>query len=60
QPFDLAHRLVMPDGSERFVHLQAEVHYAEDGRPLRMNGTTHDITERKRAERLRESEERFR
>lgn len=61
EPYDLEHRIVRPDGAERIVHCQAEVAFDEDGEPLRMAGTIHDITGRKRAEEaLRESEERFR
>src|SRR5262249_6563627 len=40
-------RILMPDGTVRFVHEQAEVRYDDDGTPLVLAGTTQDITERK-------------
>ncbi len=61
RPYDLEHRIVRPDGEVRVVHRRAEVFRDEAGRPLRVVGTVHDITERKEAEeRLRETEERYR
>lgn len=44
------HRVVRGDGSVRVVHEQAEVVFDKTGRPVRMVGTVHDITERKQAE----------
>src|SRR5215210_5659282 len=59
--YDFQHRVVRPDGEVRFVHRQAEVLFDEEGEPLRMVGTVHDITEQKKAEEaLKESEERHR
>ncbi|MCH7766753.1 MAG: PAS domain S-box protein [Acidobacteria bacterium] len=61
KPYNIDHRIVLPDGSERLVHERAEVTFDEAGKPTRMVGTVYDITERKRAEdALRKSEERFR
>jgi len=58
EPYDFEHRIVRPDGEERVVYRRAEVVLDEEGEPLRMIGTVHDITERKEAEEaLRESEE---
>jgi PAS domain S-box-containing protein len=50
KPYDIDHRIVWPDGSVRVVHEIAEVTFDETGKPIRMVGTVHDITERKRAE----------
>ena len=56
QPYDVQHRIVHPDGGERFVHEQGEVSRAPDGTPLRMTGTVQDVTEQVRAEQaLRDS-----
>ncbi|MBE0690720.1 MAG: PAS domain S-box protein, partial [Anaerolineae bacterium] len=45
------HRVVLADGNERVLHEQATIFYDEKtGKPLKMVGTVHDITERKRAE----------
>ncbi|MCE5180628.1 MAG: PAS domain S-box protein [Betaproteobacteria bacterium] len=61
KPYSIDHRIVLPDGSIRHVHEQAEVEFDNDGRPVRMHGTVQDISERKQMEMaLRESEERFR
>ncbi|MDQ3929457.1 MAG: PAS domain-containing protein, partial [Chloroflexota bacterium] len=49
-PYDFDHRIVRPDGEVRFVNRQGRVERSADGAPLRMVGTVHDITERKRAE----------
>jgi PAS domain S-box-containing protein len=62
RPYDLVHRIALPNGVVRVVHEHAEMTYDErTGRPLRMVGTVQDITERKRSEKeLRDSEQRFR
>ncbi len=49
-PYSIDHRIVLPDGTVRIVHEQAEVIRDDQGRPIRMVGTVQDITERKRAE----------
>jgi PAS domain S-box-containing protein len=48
--YNIDHRIVWPDGSVRVVHERAEVTFDEAGKPIRMIGTVHDITERKQAE----------
>lgn len=51
QPYSIVHRLVRPDGDERIVQETAQVFFDErTGRPLKLIGTAHDITDRKRAE----------
>ena len=50
KPYSIDHRIVLPDGTERYVHEQAEVTFDETGKPSRMTGIVHDITERKIAE----------
>jgi diguanylate cyclase (GGDEF)-like protein/PAS domain S-box-containing protein len=45
------HRIVLPDGSQRIVHTEAEVFCDDTGKAISMMGTVQDITERKEAER---------
>jgi PAS domain S-box-containing protein len=60
-PYRAEFRLPLPGGGLRWVASEGTVVRAADGRPLRMLGINHDITERKTAEEaLRESEARFR
>lgn len=49
-PYGVDHRVVLPDGTVRMVHEQAEAFYDAAGRALRMLGTVQDITARKQAE----------
>jgi PAS domain S-box-containing protein len=46
-PFEIEHRLVMKDGSIKWVNERCETEYADDGSPLRSIGTTLNITERR-------------
>jgi PAS domain S-box-containing protein len=48
--FDHDYRIVLPDGSTRWVRVLAKVFLAPSGGPERMTGVVLDITERKRAE----------
>jgi len=50
KPYAIDHRIVLPDGTEKFVHEQAELSLDSEGRPVRMMGTVQDLTEQKRAE----------
>jgi PAS domain S-box-containing protein len=43
-------RVIRRDGEERVVRRECDVHFAEDGRPIRIFGTVQDITERRGAE----------
>jgi diguanylate cyclase (GGDEF)-like protein len=43
-------RLVLPDATERVIHSEAHVVSGDDGKPLRLEGTAQDVTERRRAE----------
>jgi PAS domain S-box-containing protein len=59
-PYNIEHRIVLPDGSIRTVHEQGEVTYGESGEPVRMVGIVHDITERKESEKaLRDSQAKY-
>lgn len=55
-PYDIVHRLQMPDGRIKYVNEICATYYGEDGKPLRSMGTTHDITERKLADARFENE----
>ncbi|MBZ5516257.1 MAG: PAS domain S-box protein [Acidobacteriia bacterium] len=50
KPYNIDYRIIRPDGSERVVHGQGEILFAEGHKPVRMVGTVQDITERKQAE----------
>ncbi len=48
--YNIDFRIIRPDGLERFVNAQAEVSFDNAGKPIKMEGTLQDITERKKAE----------
>ena len=49
-PYRVKHRILLADGSIRVVDERGQVDFDEEGRALRMFGTTQDITEIQRAE----------
>ena len=49
-PFEFEHRIVLPDGTVRSVQARGEVIADETGKPVKMTGTSQDITELKRME----------
>ncbi|MEW6288059.1 MAG: PAS domain S-box protein [Chloroflexota bacterium] len=49
-PYLIVHRLLMKDGSVKFVYERCETYYDEQGQPIRSIGTVQDITERKQIE----------
>lgn len=52
KPYDIEHRIVRPDSTVRFVHEHGVVHRDGLGKPLRMLGTIHDVTQRKQDENI--------
>ncbi|MBF0565642.1 MAG: EAL domain-containing protein [Nitrospirae bacterium] len=50
KPFNLDFRIVLPDGSHRIVHVQAEVTHGEEGDSTVILGTIQDINERRKRE----------
>ena len=48
--FDLDHRIMPTDGTERIVHLQGEFLIEDSDRPQRMLGTVQDVTDKRAAE----------
>ena len=61
RPFDIEHRIILPDGAERIVQARAElVLDVKNGQALKLLGSIQDITNRKLAENaLREGDEKF-
>lgn len=60
EPLDFEYRYVNGEGSEKHLHLRGIMSFDEDDRPIRINGTLQDITERKLVEfKLQESVERY-
>ena len=45
-PYSIEHRVFHPDGTLRFVHEMGKVDRDGGGKPIRMLGVIHDITER--------------
>jgi PAS domain S-box-containing protein len=57
-PFETEHRIVRPNGDERFLFSRGEIETDEKGQPLRFYGVIQDITARVQAEKvLRASQE---
>jgi len=50
EPYEITHRLRMPDGRIKWVNERCETHYDAQSKPLSSAGTVQDITERKLAE----------
>jgi len=50
ESYDYAYRIQRPDGELRWLHVSSRISLDEAGRPARLTGALHDITERKQAE----------
>lgn len=50
EPYDIAHRLLMKDGTLKYVNEKCRTEYDDNGNPLRSIGTVQDITAAKEAE----------
>jgi PAS domain S-box-containing protein len=58
---EIEHPIIFPDGSTHWLHRRAWVSYDADGKPLLINDSASDITERKLAQdALVDSEEQYR
>lgn len=51
-PYEITHRLLMPDGRIKWVCERCRTDYDSSGKPLSSQGTIQDITERRQAEEL--------
>ena len=59
--YDTIHRLLFPDGRIKYVRVQAEAFYGDDGTPMRALGMVQDITSQREAELLSlENENKYR
>jgi len=56
EEYNIEHRIVQPSGTVRWVAEKGNVVRDDQGRPLRMLGTTMDVTDRKAAEEALEAE----
>ena len=60
RPYDIEYRTVSPAGDIRWLHATGRAYYDASGRPIRFDGTTLDVTQRKIAEAaLKETQDRF-
>jgi len=50
RPYEINHRIVRPDGTERIVHERGAVTRDGGGRAVRMVGTVQDVTEHRKME----------
>ncbi len=50
RPFEIDHRIILPDGSQRTLTARGRLERDDEGRPVRMLGTGQDVTDRRRAE----------
>ena len=61
QPYEITHRLLMPDGRVKWVSEIGRTEYDSQGKPLRSHGTVQNITRLKQAQQvLYEEKERLR
>lgn len=50
EPYEIEHRLLLKNGSVKYVEERCETFYDDEGRPIRSIGTVQDITARKETE----------
>jgi len=61
QPFKYEHHIIRPDGGMRYLRCSGSIETDEIGKPIRLYGTAHDITEANAMEAsLRAAEEQYR
>lgn len=61
QNYNIIHRVVRPDGTERFVNEIGNVVLGHNRKPVKMIGTVHDVTAKQKAENvIRENQKKLR
>ncbi|MGZ4968927.1 MAG: ATP-binding protein [Methylobacter sp.] len=50
KPYEITHRLLMPDGRIKYVTERCATYFDDEGKPIRSVGTVQDVTELKQAE----------
>jgi len=50
EAYSIDYRIILPDGTIKWVHEQAEIMYDEPGKAIALMGVVQDITERKKIE----------
>jgi PAS domain S-box-containing protein len=55
RPFALDHRIVLPTGEVRWFHARGRVITDEAGAPVRMVGTSQDVTQRRQVDEVRDN-----
>jgi PAS domain S-box-containing protein len=58
-PYELYHRIILADGTIRFLNAKGQVVLDENGQPVRMVGTAQDVTRRMEMERETQESQRF-
>ncbi len=56
-PYDLVHRILMKDGTIKYVNEKCNTFYDDEGNPLRSLGTVQDITDRVKKEEIIKSQQ---
>lgn len=59
RPYQIEHRILLADGSEKVLFEHAEVHRDSLGKRIWLSGTVQDITETKRHQQALEEQQRF-
>jgi signal transduction histidine kinase/DNA-binding response OmpR family regulator len=54
EPYDVEYRTVAPDGRARWVRAKGRAYFDSDGKPMRFDGVTLDISKLKTTEQLRD------
>ena len=54
QPFEFEHRIILPDHEEKILKGMGKIVTGSDGKPVRMLGTSQDITQAKQLDRAKD------